>query len=364
MASGPHWNAKRGTWNVQYWDGRWRRVVVVRKPPGYRPGDRAPKKPPPEAYAALARLAAIEEAARSRRARTKGPPVGLADFLADHVNSYENPLSRESVRIVVDQFVAWCASRQIEAVDQVTTEVCEAWLDEQARAHMASTVERKRAHLSGAWSRRGKRRNAPNPWKDIRGGGKVRKRKRGSWTPEQFERLLAASRPYLRDLLIVGVNTGLRIAALMDLRWGEVEWNHGDRPGFGWIRVPAEKDKAGKGYGVPISEALHDLLARRRATTEGDHVLCGAHGRPLKSRTNTGTAIRRACARAGLPRPDSPNHHMRRTFGRWAVLGHLTGKPVPLYVVSRWLGHADVRTTQIYLDVKEEDSTRFMLGDP
>jgi integrase len=54
---------------------------------------------------------------------------------------------------------------------------------------------------------------------------------------------------------------------------------------------------------------------------------------------------------------------MRRTFGRWAVMGHLTGTPIPLYTVSRWLGHHNTRTTLIYLDIEEEESARFIAPD-
>ena len=73
-----------------------------------------------------------------------------------------------------------------------------------------------------------------------------------------------------------------------------------------------------------------------------------------------GKAVRLACERAGLPRPDAPCHALRRTFGRWAVLGHLTGRPVPLYVVSRWMGHHSVEMTERYLDLSRESSQEWM----
>jgi len=125
--------------------------------------------------------------------------------------------------------------------------------------------------------------------------------------------------------------------------------------------VPVELDKAGKGYVVPLSGRAHDLLQRLYATRgdDGLPILRGRQGRPTNMRV-TFVAITRACKRAGLPVPDSPNHSLRRTFGRWAVLGHLTGRPVPVYVVSRWLGHSSIEMTERYLALDRGSSEEWM----
>jgi integrase len=160
----------------------------------------------------------------------------------------------------------------------------------------------------------------------------------------------------------VGAHTGLRIEALRGLEWRDVEWAAPGEGGFGFVRVRPELDKTGKGYRVPVDRACHDVLARRfvHKDAHAAFVLTGARGRPIRRTMQTHKAIVSACARAGLERPASPNHHMRRTFGRWAVLGHLTGQPIPMYVVSKWMGHSSIAMTEHYLALSFDDSAKWM----
>jgi integrase len=360
MATGPNWNPQRGSWYVQYWEGGWRRKTVAWAKGRWKPGDPEPAKVPPEAYAERTRLDAVEKEARERAKR--GAPTRLEPFLREHVERYRNPLTRQNVKAAVDHFLAWCGERQIERLSEVTKDLCQAWIDAIAKDQALNTVKRKRAQIARAWSRiLGRGRIAENPWVEVEVDGKESTRERGSWTREEYEKVKAAARPWLRDVLILGVNTGLRINALMKLEWRD--WIHpkteDDR--LGYVRVRKELDKAGVGYEVPISADLHEMLGRRLGKHDERFILTGRFGKPISGRNITHRAIPGACRKAGLEPPAFPNHHMRRTFGRWAHFGHLTGTPVPLFVVSRWLGHRSVKTTLIYLDISEEQSARFMV---
>jgi integrase len=368
MASGPYFDRRRGTYSVQWHDGRkWRRVVVVKRRPGWKPSHGEPKKVPPEALAAVAEYAAKERAAR--RDRPADPSITVTAFLAEYQAAYAPRRAAGSVKQLgqaVRRFVAWCAENRARRLEQVTKEVCQRWIDERAGETSAKTgkpisyarLRQERALLSAAWSRAVKKGQlTANPWLPVEIPGRPTRAKKGSWTPEQYARLRAACKAWLRDVLELGCHTGIRISALLALEWGDVHRGKG----LGEIRVRPEWDKAGKGYKVPICRRVDGLLKQRRIYRDPGvpTILTGARGKPTKI-TTTATAIIRACARAKLPKPASPNHHMRRSFGRWAVLGHLTGRPIPLYVVSRWMGHSSVKMTEEYLDIHEDESASWM----
>src|ERR1700761_6197687 len=86
MASGPHWDGRRGSYRIQWFDGRkWKRVTVY-KVPGWKKDQPEPKKVPPEAKAALLKYAEKERVARVNPGL--GPDVTIADFLAAYRQSY------------------------------------------------------------------------------------------------------------------------------------------------------------------------------------------------------------------------------------------------------------------------------------
>lgn len=372
MASGPYPDPRRGTWAVQWFDGiKWRRTVVARKRPGWKPGDKMPANPPPEARAALARFIEKERVARQRKG--VGADRTVADFLESFRAGYGSRKESSALELkkAVDVFLAWCEAEKVRKLEDVTSAACHRWMDDRARTTSRrtgkpiafATLKKERALLATAWAEAAKKEQVDrNPWASVEVPGKPSSKSRGSWSPEELAKLIEVSGPWLRDLFLVGCHTGLRIAALIALEWRDVGWSKGEGGGWGFLTVRAELDKAGKGYRVPIDRTCHDVLARRfiHKDAHATHVLTGRSRRPIRRSSLTGKAIRAACRRAGLADPDSPNHHMRRTFGRQAVLGQLTGRPIPLYVVSRWMGHASVQMTEKYLALSHDDSARWM----
>lgn len=368
MASGPTWNPQRNRWYVQYHDGvKLRRVTVAKGPPRWRDGDPIPKVPP-EAKAAFKRWQDKEDAAK--QARAKGQPTDLAAFLDDHVASYPKEGTRRIVRIAADQFLAWCRAEGITQFEEIDKSACNRFLRAAAvappdgKAPSLNTMKTRRAFLAAAWGRlMDEEKIDKNPWKGTELRSPDRAKPRNAWTLDQYRKLLDHAEPWLRDVLVVGVHTGLRIDALMKLEWRD--WHHPE-PGekhLGFIVVRKEVSKSGESYKVPVSEELHDLLSRRMVDRDAHRtfILTAKRGGTLKYSTQTAKAIVKACAAADLARPQSPNHHLRRTFGRLAVRGQLTGEPVSLYVVSRWLGHKNPKTTLVYLGLEDEESARFMV---
>lgn len=362
MASNIHFDARRRHWWIKWYDGTtWRKKVIGRPPEGWK-GKREPPIPP-EVLERAAELVAAERAARSLDRPAAAQEVG--DFLEAYraARAMRCAVGSDTVlRIAIGHFLDFCRGRGVSRVEQVDRPLVKAFLAHRAgQGKASSTIMGQAGLLSGAWSEAiGLGRLTANPWAKHKSPVKEVRKKRGSWTPEQFARLHEASPPWLREVLVLGTQTGIRITALLSLGWEHVEWATPDEKGFGRVVVPDELDKAGPGYSVPMSRAAHDLLARILLERgDGGTILRGKMGRAMK-KSRTDQAIRTFCARAGLPEPDSPNHHLRRSFGRWAVLGLLTGRPVPVYVVSRWMGHASISMTQRYLQLDEDTSADWM----
>jgi integrase len=236
------------------------------------------------------------------------------------------------------------------------------YLDRLNAAGLApATVGMRVALVSGAWrwaARRGE--VASSPWRDLPLPGKEEP-ERPSWTPAEFARLAGAAPPWLRDVLTVGVLSGLRVGELIALPWSWVERAGGKAVA---IRVPAEASKSGRNRRVPAHPALTAWLDARLARDgdDGGPILRGRAGRPITTTGRVNKAIASACDKAGLPRASS--HAMRRSFGRWIVqgLGPWEGRPGTVYYVSEAYGHADIRVTQDYLDLDASSADDWMSG--
>lgn len=365
MASGPYFDPVRGTWKVQYYDGtKWKRVVVVRRFGYWKPGDPPPKKVPPRAIEMLAYYSKLEEQYKLGKSDT--PEQQIEAFLVNYREAYWQMGRAQSSLVGLDRSIKWflkfCNERGIRTVKQVTSEMCEEYGVWRSTYYKAAwyTISQEKGLLGGAWNDaiRAKKLEGSNPWHGVRTPGAPPIPNSTSWTPEEFSRLLEVSNPWLRRVLILAVNTGIRISALIALTWEDIAFGTDG----GQVIVRPNLDKIGRGYRVPMSKACRELLEEMYKDRSESHVyvLSGHNGRPIRSSGHTADCILAAIDRADLKKTRSPNHALRRTFGRWAVLGHLTGRPIPLYVVSRWMGHTNVGQTERYLQLSEDSSANWM----
>ena len=174
-------------------------------------------------------------------------------------------------------------------------------------------------------TRRGRRGPAPPPPPDVLG-------------------------PVLRVVILTAAMTGLRQSELLGLRWRDVDW------AVQRIRVRnaftrGEHSSKGKSdlstsRSVPMADRVVAELDRwsKRSVYTTEHSLVFAHpqtGKPL-DRTKVTRRFQEACADAKVS--VITFHELRHTFAtRMAAQG------VPLRKLQEWLGHADIKTTQIYM---------------
>ena len=131
--------------------------------------------------------------------------------------------------------------------------------------------------------------------------------------------LLQVSPPLLRDIIQVGVNTGLRIRAeALSLRVPDVDLRRGV------LTVQAAYAKNGQTRNIPLNTTAREVLRRRVASLRGEYVFSQPNGKPYKSLDKP---FSRACTRAGLHGTGVTIHTLRHTFAsRLVMAGWICGR--------------------------------------
>ncbi|MCW1430811.1 tyrosine-type recombinase/integrase [Novosphingobium sp. JCM 18896] len=127
--------------------------------------------------------------------------------------------------------------------------------------------------------------------------------------------------------------TGCRISEALQLRAGSIDFSEGQ------VVIHSLKKRGRQVFrGVPLPPDVLAILKEGMRT--------GALGRDRLWPWSRITGYRRVCAvmsAAGIRGTYATPRGLRHGFGVCAVQSH-----VPLNMVQRWLGHADIKTTAIY----------------
>ena len=155
--------------------------------------------------------------------------------------------------------------------------------------------------------------------------------------------------PVLRVVVLAAATTGLRQSELLGLRWREVDFD-ARRIRVRNAFVRGEHSSEGKSdlstrRSVPMADVLAEQLSRWSTWTafSAGADLVFAHpqtGRPL-DRTKVTRRFKQACRDAGVR--VVVFHDLRHTFAT-----QLAAAGEPLRAIQEFLGHADLKTTQIY----------------
>ena len=182
--------------------------------------------------------------------------------------------------------------------------------------------------------------------------------------PEEVEAVVRAEldaddelAPTLALMYRTAAMTGLRMGELIALRWRDVDWPSSRvRVRRSHVRGEYVSPKSKRGSrSMPLADELAAELERhyQRSRFGGDDDLVFSHpstGRPLdrsKVRKRFKAALRRAGVRVVR------FHDLRHTFGtRMAAVG------VPMRTLQEWMGHASVKTTEIYADYSPSERER------
>ncbi|OVE75451.1 hypothetical protein BVX98_07615, partial [bacterium F11] len=136
--------------------------------------------------------------------------------------------------------------------------------------------------------------------------------------------LLESSSLRLQDFIVMALNTGMRKANLIGLRWEDIDFQNDV--------IHVLKTKSGKAYEVPINNTVRRLI-KGKANIKNDGKVLDTRNLKREWETTIQTSGIKNCR----------IHDLRHTFA-----SSLAMKGVDLFTISQLLGHSDIKSTQIY----------------
>jgi site-specific recombinase XerD len=244
----------------------------------------------------------------------------------------------------LEQFFAWAS----KPVAEVTVRDVDAFIEHcQANGHAIATINRRLAALRSFYQFLAMmNEDAPkNPVRPKRHFIRQGKRLPRDVQDNDLERLFAViESPRDRAIFLLMLRCGLRVGEIRNLSLEDLYLysNPGSLPRL-WL-----SGKGGKERVVYLSvQAMAVLEAWLKVRPEGieQAVFINRFGKRL---TVTGIQLQLAtyCQRAGMW---VTCHQFRHTFGR-----HLVEARVPVTTIQKLMGHARLRTTEVYLHISDK----------
>lgn len=317
------------------------------------------EEPPPGHFTKRGAQAVLDDAlAQARRGELGGVArsrVTLAEAADEWLDYVENDRQRKRSTVtdykhMVDRIKDKLGSHRLS---DVTPELLEAYRDELIGKGLANrTINKYLIVLNGIFQRAMKTHRLPaNPMRLVEKRPRQKSAGIDVYSREEVMALVrAAESEQDAAIYLTAAFTGLRMGELLALRWRDVDFpldsvhvrrsftgGHEDTPKSGRERTVPMSDE--------VSQALARLSQRAAFTAADDLVFCGALGGHLM-----GSDLRlryKAAARTAELR-ELRFHDLRHTFGTHAI------RTADSREVMEWMGHQDLKTTQIYLSFKPQ----------
>ena len=152
---------------------------------------------------------------------------------------------------------------------------------------------------------------------------------------DEEQRLLAHCPAWLRDIVIVGLDTGLRPGNLLGVQCAWVQ------PGATCLIIPREQTKTKKlPITIPLTMRATDIIRQYRESACSEHLFISKAGRPYTC-AEVNRALQRTAVKASLS--DICVYTLRHTF-----ISRLVQAGVSLPEVAALAGHRDIRMTMRY----------------
>ena len=177
---------------------------------------------------------------------------------------------------------------------------------------------------------------ADNPFRGVR-NLKVLRQVERVLSPDEELKLIAACEcvraRFLRPVVVLALNTGMRRGELLSLEWSRVDLNQRT------IRLINTKSETGDRV-IPMNGTAHSLLTEL-AKTAASPILFPSNRKPGEQFRDLKKGFKKAVDLAGIPHIRF--HDMRHTFAT-----RLVGAGVDIVTIQNLLGHSKITMTARY----------------
>lgn len=216
-------------------------------------------------------------------------------------------------------------------LDQITPYVVEKYKAQRVQEVQPPTVNRQLACLKSIFNKAigwGKFQG-PNPVKPVKLFKENNERIR-FLEKDEIVRLLSCCNKYLKGMIIIALNTGMRRGEILDLKWRDVDVKRGV------IYLYNTKNREKRE--IPINEQVKTALIRTKKHPQSEYIFYKRDGSPFGGFRKS---FFTACKKSGIK--DFHFHDLRHTFA-----SHLVMSGVDLNTVRELLGHKTMKMTLRY----------------
>jgi integrase len=291
--------------------------------------------------ASVKRAAFLKQEAGIRKRRDCPFEKATAAFL-DWVKTNKRP---RTVRVYTQQVARLSESFRGKTLTQISTFDVERHKRNRVEQGARVTVNRELAVLKNLYNKAKawKLYEGENPAMGVKMLEEPKRRLRFLDYAEEAK-LLQVAPDVLKDVIVIGVNTGIRIKAEgLSLTWRDVDFSRN------LLSVPAAYSKNGRSRTIPLNSRARDVLQRRKVQSRSEFVFSQPNGRPYRSLDKPFT---KACQDAGLAETGLSLHSLRHTFASRLVMSG-----ADLRTIQECGGWSDLSLVQRYSHLSASHKT-------
>lgn len=165
---------------------------------------------------------------------------------------------------------------------------------------------------------------------------------------KEIPRLINSAREPLKSIILIALNTGMRLGEILKLEWDQV--NLGSQSSF----ISIKKAKSRRLRRIPLNRPMIELFSRMQLKRSGSKFVF-ENPETRKPFTTIRTAWYTLLKRADIK--DLRFHDLRHTFATYALL-----RGGDLIHLKETLGHTDIRTTARYAKALMEGQQKLVQG--